>query len=372
MKTHAAKWLVPFLKYGLGFGLLGYVIFKYWDPKTNPNGTVTPGVGELLQGPIAFEALGLAFLLMAFAATLQLYRWYVLVRALDLPFTLRNGYRLGLIGIYYNTFFPGSVGGDLLKAYFIAHAHPERKTRAVASVIADRAMGLFGLILFVAVLGSIAWSLGDARIAGNADLQRIVKAMALVAATSAIAFLLLGLLPQRRVDRFAGRLAAIPKLGASLSELWFAVWMYRQRPKVVALGLILSAASHFGLVFAFHAASRVFPPIPPADAAVELATLPEHMVIAPIGFIAQAVPIAPGGVGVGEAIFGWLYTVSDRPEARGISARLALRLTEWLIALSGYIVFLRMKAEVREIQHEVEEDAHQETGRAGDPGPVPA
>jgi hypothetical protein len=141
------------------------------------------------------------------------------------------------------------------------------------------------------------------------------------------------------------------------------VWMYRQRLKVVAVGVVLSAGAHFGLVFAFHCASRVFPP---ANPAVELATLSEHMVIAPIGFIAQAIPITPGGVGVAEGVFGWLYKISDRPESRGIIARLSLRLVEWLIALTGYIVYLRMRAEVREIQHEVEEA--QADPKPDDPG----
>jgi glycosyltransferase 2 family protein len=365
VKKHAAKWLVPFLKYGVGFGLLGYVIYKYWDP--NPNGA--PGVGQLLQGPIAFEWLIVAALLMATAATLQLYRWYLLVRALDLPFTVRNAYRLGLVGIFYNTFFPGSVGGDLLKAYFIAHAHPERKTRAVASVIADRALGLFGLILFVAVLGSIAWAMGDPRITGNPELQWIVKLMAGIAGASVLGFLLLGLV-LHRADIFAGRLKRIPKLGNSLAELWYAVVEYRKRLKVVALGIALSAASHFALVFAFHCAASVFPP---ANPAAELATLPEHLVIAPIGFIVQAIPISPGGVGVGEAAFAGLYKLSGRPETRGIIARLSLRLTEWLIALTGYIVYLRMRAEVKELEHEVEEDEEKaESGVSTSPEPAEA
>ena len=353
MKKHAIKWLKPFFQYGIGFGLLTYVISKYWGPQ---NGG--PGIGQLLQGPIAFEWLAVAALLMVSAAGLQIYRWYLLVRALDLPFTVRNAYRLSLVGIFYNTFIPGSVGGDVVKAYFIAHAHPERKTRAVASVVADRVLGLFGLILFVGVLGSGAWALGDARIAANPDLQWIVKVMAVVAAVSVAGFVLLGFLPPRRVDRFAGRLKAVPKLGNSLAELWAAVWMYRQRPKVVAVGVALSAASHFALVFAFHSASQVFPP---ANPAVELATLPEHMVIAPIGFIAQAIPITPGGVGVAEGVFAWLYKLSDRPATRGIIARLSLRLVEWLIALTGYLVYLRMRAEVREIQHDVEEEAEQKS-----------
>jgi uncharacterized membrane protein YbhN (UPF0104 family) len=345
---------MPFLKYGVGFGLLGWIVSKYWDPKTNPETkVVTPGIGQLLDGPIEFRWLAVALLLLASAATFQVYRWYVLVRALDLPFTLRNAFRLGFVGIFYNTFIPGSIGGDLVKAYFIAHAHPERKTRAVASVIADRALGLFGLILFVAVLGSVAWAAGDERIAANPDLQRIVKVMAAVSCGSVVGFVALGSLPPARVDRFAGRLKVLPAVGTSAAEMWYAVWEYRQRVRAVALGVALSAASHFGMVFAFHCASRVFPPTNPAD----LATLSEHMVITPIGFIAQAIPITPGGVGVAEGVFAWLYKLSDRPEQRGVIARLALRLVEWMIALTGYVVYLRMQDEVREIRHEVEEDA---------------
>jgi uncharacterized membrane protein YbhN (UPF0104 family) len=354
VKQHAMTWIKGLGKYLIGFGLLGYVIYKYWDSKTNPDtGVITPGIGQLLQGSIAFEWLVATALLMVGAASLQIYRWYLLVRALDLPFSVRNAYRLSLVGIFYNTFIPGSIGGDVVKAIFIAHDHPERKTRAVASVIADRALGLFGLILFVAVLGSLAWGLGDPRINANPDLQRIVKIMVAVAGASVTGFLLLGFLPQRRVDRFASRLKWVPKVGTSLAELWYTVWEYRQRLKVVAIGVMLSAGAHFGLVFAFHCASRVFPP---ADPAVELATLSEHMVIAPIGFIAQAIPLTPGGVGVAEGVFAWLYKLSGRPETRGIIARLALRLVEWLIALTGYLVYLRMRAEVREIEHDMEDE----------------
>ena len=278
------------------------------------------------------------------------YTGGIFVRALDLPFTVRNAFRLGMVGVFYNTFFPGSVGGDLLKAYFLAKEHPERKTRAVATVVADRALGLFGLILFVAVLGTMAWAGGDARIVANADLQWMIKLMAAIAGASIAGFLLLGLLPQSRVDRFAGRLLRIPKPGKSPAELGFTVWMYRQRMRTVVLCVGLSALSHFGLVFAFSSASRVFPPENPADNA----TLAEQMVIAPIGFIAQALPVSPGGVGVGEAVFAWLYKLSGRPASRGVIARLSLRVVEWIIGLIGYIVYLRMKKELPVVDEEEE------------------
>ncbi len=351
MKQHATAWVKGSIKYGIGFGLLALVIYQYWDD--NPE-TGAPGLRTLLRGPIEYGWLAVASGLIATAVSCQLVRWYILVRALDLPFTLRNAFRLGMVGVFANTFLPGAVGGDLLKAYFLAREHPERKTRAVASVIADRAMGLFGLILFVAVLGSVAWSMGDARIVANVSLQRMVEWTAIIAGLSIAGFLLLGLLPLRRVDRFAGRLLSIPKVGKSLAELWHAVWMYRQRLKAVAIGVALSAASHFGLVFAFHCASRVFPPENPET---DQATLAEHMVVAPIGFIVQAVPISPGGVGVGEFAFARLYKICGRPESRGISARLSYRVGEWIIGLLGYLMYLRMKShhEIPTIE-EVEDD----------------
>lgn len=364
MKKHAARWITGLVKYGIGFGLLAFVITKYWDDQRlekveERDGqqvvvvTVVDGLGTLLKGPIDFGWLIVASALIGIALSFQLFRWYLLVRAVDLPFTIRNAFRLGLVGVFYNTFLPGSIGGDLVKAYFLAQQHPERKTRAVATVLMDRALGLFGLILFVAVLGSVAWAGGNPQIVGNVDLQWIIKVTAAIAGATVMGFLLLGLLPQRRVDRFASRLKWIPKIGGSFAEFWYAVWMYRQRLRAIALCVGLSALSHFALVFAFHTASRIFPAANPAAEA----TLAEQMVIAPIGFIAQALPITPGGVGVGEAVFAWLYKLCGRDPSRGFIARLSMRVVEWIIGLIGYIVFLRMRAhhELPTVEEETEE-----------------
>ena len=75
-----------------------------------------------------------------------------------------------------------------------------------------------------------------------------------------------------------------------------------------------------------------------------MATWPEHAVVTPLGFIIQAVPLSPGGVGVGEAAFAGLYKLTGQPETRGVIARLSLRLAEWTLALIGYIIYLRMKS----------------------------
>jgi uncharacterized protein (TIRG00374 family) len=334
VKKHAAAWIKGLLKYGIGFGLLAYVIWSNWQPKGN-----NPGLQGLLnQTPDVLAFVTVAVLAVG-CAFLQYVRWYCLVRALDLPFTLRNAFRLGLVGTFWNTFLPGSIGGDLVKAYSIAKGHPEQKAAAVATVLADRVIGLFGLMWFSAVFGGGFWLAGDPLIANNDYLKGIIRVCATLVGLTIVGWLVIGLLPQRRAERFGQRLHSIPKLGHTLNEVWFAFWTYRQRPKVVAAMIGLTAVVHIGFVIIFHLAVRVFPAESPG-------TFPEHLVMAPIGYIAQAFFPAPGGVGGGEAIFGYLYTLLGRPESTGVIGRLTLRVVEWGFGFVGYMVYLRMRAEL--------------------------
>src|SRR5262245_10163045 len=94
------------------------------------------GLKDLFSREPDLGALGLVALILAGCSAMQYYRWFLLVRALDLPFALRDAIRLGLVGTFYNTFLPGSVGGDFVKAFFIAKGHPTRRPAAVATVVA--------------------------------------------------------------------------------------------------------------------------------------------------------------------------------------------------------------------------------------------
>jgi hypothetical protein len=140
----------------------------------------------------------------------------------------------------------------------------------------------------------------------------------------------------------------LPKVGIVFANLWYAIWEFRQHMRVMGYGMLLTAAAHLAIVFSFHVGARVFPPEHPET---DLATLSELVVIAPIGFIAQIVPLAPGGVGVGEAAFAGLYRLTDRPESQGVIARLSMRIAEWMLALAAWIVYFRMRKEVRAVAY---------------------
>src|SRR5262249_5705860 len=46
------------------------------------------------------------------------YRWHELLKALDIHLRNARTFVLNMVGAFYNTFMPGSTGGDLLKAYY--------------------------------------------------------------------------------------------------------------------------------------------------------------------------------------------------------------------------------------------------------------
>lgn len=329
---------VSVLKYGIGFALLALVLALNWTGKDG-----APGIRDLLgRSPdVAVFALSAGVAVGIYA--LQYLRWYALVRALDLPFTLRNAVRLGMVGTFYNTFLPGAIGGDIVKAISIAKGHPERKAAAVATVVADRLLGLFGLLLFGGLVGGGLWLAGDPNIAGNPKLRTIVLGCAAASAAGAVGYYLIGFLSQARADRVGERLKKWPK-GGTFAELWFTMWQYRQRPAAVLTGVGLSAVAHTLMMVWFHLAVRVYPPDNPAL----LGTFAEHIVIAPIGFIVQAVVPLPGGLGAGEFTFGGLYQLvrPDGGRVVGLTGRLAMRVVEWVIGGGCYVAYLVMKAEL--------------------------
>ncbi len=329
--------LTTLLKYGLGLSLLAFLISRNWGP--GPKGE--PGLAEVLQRPIQWGPLLLSTVICAAAVLLSFVRWYFLVRATGLPFTLTNAFRLGLVGYFWNTFFPGSIGGDAVKAYYLARDQ-SRRTVAVATVLIDRAVGLWALFWFVALLGSAFWFLGDPALHAKKELQYIViGALGLVALTS-LMWIVLVLLPERRGERFAGRLSRLPKVGGVAAEFWRAIWMYRQHQGIMAATLLMALVGHVGWVMAFYYCAQVF--LPAGDLS-QIPTLTEHYVLVPIGMTIQALFPTPGGIGGGEFGFGALYAIgrdSDVWARNGYVASLAQRAITWVLALLGYAAYALM------------------------------
>jgi len=331
--------LLNLFKYALAFGVLGVVIWLNWEPGSDKGLQHVWNTHAVRGEPINATALALAFVIGAASLAITLVRWYVLVRAQGLPFRLRDAFRLGLIGFAANTFLPGSVGGDVVKAAGLARSQ-RRRTVAVATVIMDRAIALWALVWFVALFGGAAWWMGMLDGPAAAVSHKIVTVAGVIVVVSVAVWVLLGLLPPRRAEKFAGRLSKIPKVGHSAAEFWRAVWMYRCRQRSVAAAMLLSWVGQVGFVFAFYFSVRTLwdPQIG------SIPSVAEHFLLVPIGLVIQAAPLFPGGAGIGEAGFGGLYAWFGCAAATAVLGSLVQRMINWVIGLGGYMVWLRMRA----------------------------
>jgi uncharacterized protein (TIRG00374 family) len=290
--------------------------------------------------PIHARYLLFALLIAVCSTLLTFVRWYILVRAVELPFRAIDAFRLGFIGLFFNSFMPGSVGGDVIKAAALAREQ-NRRAVAVATVIMDRVIALWALIWFVALLGAVFWLSGLLVGQGAEQCRTIVTLAWIVVGASLLAWMALGLLPAGRAERFAGRLERWPKIGAAVAELWRAGWMYRCRPRAVFGVLVLSWVGHVGFVCTFYfAVLTLWNP----DSGEVIPTLAQHFLIVPIGLVIQAAPFFPGGAGIGELGFGLLYEWLGCTEANGVLGSLVQRILTWTLGLLGGLMYLRMRS----------------------------
>lgn len=333
------SWWIGLLKYGAGIAVFAFVIISNWEAKPGRPGT---GIQDVFDRPVRIGTYLLAGLCCLTSFLASVFRWYLLVRAQNLPFTLRNALRLGLVGYYFNNFLPGSVGGDLIKAAAVAREQ-ERRTVAVSTVLLDRGIGLWALIGLVAISGSIVWLLDPAFFESQPDLRTIVRTAIGVFAATLMVWFSLGFLPERRAHRFAGRLEWFPKVGRILREFWLAVWHYRNRGGAVLAAFGISLISHVSSVLMFFLATLAFQP-PGGESAMP--GLRDHLIIVPVGMAVQGFFPAPGGLGGGELVFGKLYLLRGFAEGTGVFGSLSQRVLTWVLSAIGFVVYSFMKKEL--------------------------
>jgi uncharacterized membrane protein YbhN (UPF0104 family) len=305
--------------------LLGLAVRKNWGQ-----------IQGVWNRPIDGRLYAASFLVYLVALVLTFFRWYVLVRALDLPFRFRDALRLGFIGNVFNLVVPGAVGGDVIKGLFLCREHA-RKTQAVASMVIDRALGLLGLFVLAGVMGLSAWS------GSGPEVRRLI-----VIVWAAVGSGLLGLAviftpalyhPLQRA--FAGR----GRLEVFFGELVAMAASYRRRIAAVVAMLALATSIHALFVMVFYGTSRaIFPS--------GLPTLGQHFVIVPLILFTTAVPLPFGALGLTEQVSDQLFGLVGHPG--GVLAMIAYRVVMYAGGLVSLVVYLANLRQVRELEADAE------------------
>jgi len=293
-------------------------------------------IQDVLSRKIDVRLLGLGFVVYMSALLLTFVRWYVLVRALGLPFRLRDAMRLGFIGNVFNLVIPGAVGGDVIKAAFLCREQ-DRKTQAVASMVIDRALGLFGLFLLAGVAGLLAWS------SGNEGVRRLV--LIVWVAADARTFGLALLFTPALFHLFRRAVAGRGRFEALFDELVIMAASYRRRLRVVALGLAMAVLGHSLFVICFYLVDRALFP-------VEVPSLGDHFLMVPLALFTTAVPLPFGALGLSEQASEQLFRLVRHPS--GAVAMMGFRLMMYGGGFVSVIVYLFNVSQVKRLSETAE------------------
>lgn len=104
----------------------------------------------------------LALLVLPISYTITSLRWHMLLETLEIHIGRWRTFVLNMVGAFYNTFMPGSTGGDLVKAYY-ASRHTTHRVRAIISVVVDRVLGLLALVILGGVMACLQLQVAECR-----------------------------------------------------------------------------------------------------------------------------------------------------------------------------------------------------------------
>jgi uncharacterized membrane protein YbhN (UPF0104 family) len=98
----------------------------------------------------------LAVVLFVISKIFSAYRLNLYFHVLGVPLSQLSNLRLYLLGMFYNLFLPGGIGGDAYKGYVIRKQFETRTREVVSALVLDRLSGLLLLALYASMIALLA------------------------------------------------------------------------------------------------------------------------------------------------------------------------------------------------------------------------
>ncbi|TWU40841.1 lysylphosphatidylglycerol synthase transmembrane domain-containing protein [Novipirellula artificiosorum] len=296
--------------------------------------------------PKNYGLLAAALLVALAAVSLSFARWCILVRCQGISLSMVEAFRISSICFLFNFVSAGSVGGDLFKAIFLAKRRPGKRIEAVASVFVDRGVGLYGLLLLVALALLVADPSGSSdENRDRLDQIKLATGILVSIGTVVLAVLVFG---GKTVDQLVQLASRLRWIGPWVAKVGAPLRMFHRHPIAFFVAVAMSLGVHSLLVISMYLIARSLYVHPP--------TLLEHFVIVPIGMLAAAVPITPAGLGVYEVVIEWLYRTipATKTAASGSLIALIFEIVKVTMAIVGTVFYWTANQEERESLEELE------------------
>lgn len=261
---------------------------------------------------------------LAVAVLIMSCRLWYLLRAQDIPIGPWEVVRLTFLGYFFNFVVPGTVGGDLIKAYHIAK-HTPKKASVLVSIFVDRMMGLAVLAMIGAITIAVVIVLGIEQFE-NVREAVIVVAVVISAFICGMVFLLSS--GFRRIFHLQKLYRRLPIAG-HISVASEAAEILRRRPAVLGGAGLITFATHIVWIGSIALMGQ----------SLSLA-IPwyDYFLYIPLIYIIAAVPISPGGVGLVEKFYVVFFVAGAVGPSEILALALLARVGQMFWGLPGAVV----------------------------------
>lgn len=267
--------------------------------------------------------MGLAVLATLGSYFLTAWRWRGLLALQEIHIGAWEAIRLTFLGMFFNMVVPGTVGGDMVKAYYAAK-HAQAKGSVLVSVIIDRALGLF---MLTALAGAMLGVLTLVPPASRADLRQAGLAVGVIAAAVVGGMLVLFSARLRRLLHLQRLYQRLP-IAHRFQAMGLALKTYRSHPGGLAMAAGTSLVSQtlwiagLAMVGTCLGLTRV--------------RWFEYFLYIPLIYSVGAIPLTPGGIGFLEKLFVVFFVAADPSQVLALA--LLARLMPMLLSLPGLVV----------------------------------
>jgi uncharacterized protein (TIRG00374 family) len=283
-----------------------------------------PSFRAALQG-LRFGYVAAAVAVQLLFMVLLSVRWWLLLRTAAIPMPFREANRLNFLGIFFSTFMPGSVGGDVVKGWAAARRSPN-KAAAVVSIVLDRLLGLFAFALLAALACGAALAIGrDPGQLRPALISAGVLAAGVVGGLSVLLSARLRSLFRLRAIAQRLKLTRYTESAGEAARLYEHHLLRLAWPAALSLLATLVMVSSFALL----------------GSAVRLPTpWTSYFLYVPLIMIISAVPLTPGGLGVVEQLYLFYFATAGCPPSQVLAFVLLVRLLGIVCSLPGSIALI--------------------------------
>ena len=306
------KSLILFIRIVIGAGLL---IFLFWKTDIEKLTSVVKQAS-----PFYLILSGILFLVAVIVIS---FRWKILLDAhsINIPFRLTISYYL--VGFFFNNFLPTGVGLDIVRAVYASNNYG-KKAECFASVISERLIGFFALLLIGVVFLPMF-------VSKSHFLLLVFLGIIFLIVLFVLGIILFTKKRMLRKFSFLLRFKIFIKLRESLKRLYEALYYYKGKKSVVLYTLLLSFLFQILLITMAFCIGQAFS-----------IKIPYHYFLSfiPAINIASMVPITINGIGIREGLYVYLFKFAGIDSSRSLLLSISYLVITMAVSLIGAVIFI--------------------------------